>query len=375
MKTKLIPFDINQAQAGAKVVTRCGYPVTIIGCNSNKKYPIRAIIKTEDGPFTFSFTVEGKYCVDEEEHELDFFIEEEDVEAEEEEEVEETDYDPYKATVKSIADMVEIYSELQSLEELKHFYNNVRVKCREAIEYDKKWNKEQDEEPADNKPKFKIGDWVISGLGLHQITNVIENVTNHTYSYDTVSYSYDTLTYGWFNETVKDMRLWTIQDAKDGDVLCAKAKDGYFKEYLFMFSSFTENNVISTHFGYEVSNGDFYKKLTRFGRKEDFMSVTPATKEQRDLLFQKMKEDGYEWDSDKNELHKIEKEVKTRAMTNQELADWLCQCPEECREFKYETCSTVLKVHVYYEDKENEPAEHILIRKNHGEWQEPLIEE
>lgn len=34
----------------------------------------------------------------------------------------------------------------------------------------------------------------------------------------------------------------------------------------------------------------------------------PATKEQRDLLFQKMKEAGYEWDADKKELEKIEDE-------------------------------------------------------------------
>ena len=35
--------------------------------------------------------------------------------------------------------------------------------------------------------------------------------------------------------------------------------------------------------------------------------LSPATKEQRDLLFQKMYEAGYEWDADKKELRKIEK--------------------------------------------------------------------
>ena len=34
----------------------------------------------------------------------------------------------------------------------------------------------------------------------------------------------------------------------------------------------------------------------------------PATKEQRDLLFQKMKESGYEWDAEKKELKKIEQQ-------------------------------------------------------------------
>ncbi len=35
-------------------------------------------------------------------------------------------------------------------------------------------------------------------------------------------------------------------------------------------------------------------------------NIHPATKEQRDLLFQKMEEAGYEWDGEKKELKKIE---------------------------------------------------------------------
>ena len=38
----------------------------------------------------------------------------------------------------------------------------------------------------------------------------------------------------------------------------------------------------------------------------DNTNYLPATKEQRDLLFSKMKEAGYEWDSKKKELKKIE---------------------------------------------------------------------
>lgn len=34
-------------------------------------------------------------------------------------------------------------------------------------------------------------------------------------------------------------------------------------------------------------------------------SVLPATKEERDLLFQKMKEAGYEWNEDKKKLIKL----------------------------------------------------------------------
>ena len=35
----------------------------------------------------------------------------------------------------------------------------------------------------------------------------------------------------------------------------------------------------------------------------------PATKEQRNLLFQKMREAGYEWDAEKKELIKIEQKA------------------------------------------------------------------
>lgn len=101
----------------------------------------------------------------------------------------------------------------------------------------------------------------------------------------------------------RNWRLWTIQDAKDGDVLYAKGtKDSYFRDYIFNFSSFTEDNVISTNFGYDVFHGTFDTKLSRFGREEDFVSVTPASKEQRDLLFTKMKEAGYEWANKPKEL-------------------------------------------------------------------------
>lgn len=41
------------------------------------------------------------------------------------------------------------------------------------------------------------------------------------------------------------------------------------------------------------------------------MDILPATKEQRDLLFQKMKEAGYMWDTEKKKLKKIDKENLT----------------------------------------------------------------
>lgn len=52
---------------------------------------------------------------------------------------EKQDYNPYKVTIESIATMVEKYAN----GDLKDFYDNIKVKCKDAMEYDNIWNKKQ----------------------------------------------------------------------------------------------------------------------------------------------------------------------------------------------------------------------------------------
>lgn len=74
--------------------------------------------------------------------------------------------------------------------------------------------------------------------------------------------------------------------------------------------------------------------------------------------------------------YRIKPEKKTRRMTNQELADWLRDCPQEHREWKYAGSDIVYVVFDYHEDDANEEiASDIFIRHNHGEWEEPIIVE
>ena len=111
-------------------------------------------------------------------------------------------------------------------------------------------------------------------------------------------------------------RAWTIQDAKDGDVLVCdidKAEIGGDVEKL--------PNIVSTIFifkklinirNYIHSYCHLYDKrflgLQRTMYYNSFVhNISPATKEQRDLLFQKIKEDGYEWDAENKELKKLVK--------------------------------------------------------------------
>lgn len=147
------------------------------------------------------------------------------------------------------------------------------------------------------EPKFKVGDWVVDSQGLtYQIERVVENVTTHTFGYDIVGG-------GYFNDDNEGAHLWTIQDAKDGDVLATEDKNfttpfvAIYKSLGDTVKGLRDNLTFNSHcfIGF---NGNFYEG-------EDGHAIEdahPATKEQCDLLFQKMREAGYEWDTDKKEL-------------------------------------------------------------------------
>lgn len=124
--------------------------------------------------------------------------------------------------------------------------------------------------------------------------------------------------------TDKSTPKFKIQDAKDGDVLVNGSN-------IFIFH-FLNGTRLMGYCHVNIDNGRFYDDV---GKNECFCLidgiVTPATKEQRDLLFQQMKEAGYEWDADKKELKKIEVKTidadKVIAWLNENVADfWANPC-------------------------------------------------
>lgn len=138
------------------------------------------------------------------------------------------------------------------------------------------------------KPKFKVGDWVVYCGKIYQITNIGETLYTYT-SLKTGSFFFNKI------ETTDNSgatRLWTIQDAKDGDVLALNGKP-------FIYSDKYEKNYC-----YIDNCGQF---RVNFSLVLEGNCVHPATKEQRDLLFKKMREVGYTWDENKKELKKIPK--------------------------------------------------------------------
>lgn len=139
-------------------------------------------------------------------------------------------------------------------------------------------------------PKFKVGDWVVCEVtgSVYQIKNCIENLSNHKYGYD--------LTNGGYigSDEVNHYHIWTIKDAKAGDVLASK--DG---NNILIFRNLDDNTSFSSYYNI-AGKGELGWSNKCF---------IPATKEQRDLLFAKMKEAGYEWNGEKKELRKIEQKT------------------------------------------------------------------
>jgi len=146
--------------------------------------------------------------------------------------------------------------------------------------------KQGEKNPIDKvEPKFHEGDWVVNKLGgiWH-----IDSSNNKNYKVTDINGNHKC-----FPIDIQDrMRLWTIQDAKDGDVLATSAG-------AFIYNGNDGGGSCpGSHCGIST--------LGRFKTGAEYhwtgKPVFPATKEQRDLLFQKMIETGYEWDAEKKEL-------------------------------------------------------------------------
>ena len=148
-----------------------------------------------------------------------------------------------------------------------------------------------EQNPADKaKPKFKVGDWIVYNDNLYHICNI--GLQRY---YDCLRIDGTVHIFSFLDIDSKS-HLWTIQYAKDGDVL--------YSPCLKLLWIFKSRDTIYCGCNLNYNDGAFCGE----GYFERPTNAIPATKEQRDILFQKMKEAGYEWDAEKKELKKIEKE-------------------------------------------------------------------
>ena len=152
------------------------------------------------------------------------------------------------------------------------------------------------------EPKFKVGDWVVRGDTIAQILDIQEQY------YVGLDINGKDFTSSRFLNDDK-IHLWTIKDAKDGDVVVDKSDGtiGIFQSIGHHPDGGSCNDPSYCFLHCRYDDGYFYADFEN-GNTVSSEDVIPATKEQRDLLFQKMKEAGYEWDAEKLELKKIEED-------------------------------------------------------------------
>jgi len=134
------------------------------------------------------------------------------------------------------------------------------------------------------EPKFKVGDWITDGEAIFHVT-----------SYD-IDYGYQLETqkgtsFHFSDEKVENKyHLWTIQDAKDGDVLIDKSGS---RECPFIFKETKPSDIKTdvlnplTILGYCGIGGAGFTKSSGWGDTANCIYY-PATKKQRDDLFKVM---------------------------------------------------------------------------------------
>lgn len=163
------------------------------------------------------------------------------------------------------------------------------------------------------EPKFKVGDWIVWKNKCYKV-----NCNGCGYELIDQNGFSTSLEYGIINENA---HLWDItRDAKDGDILFQDLMDGM----TFIYCGINPHMTILYSFiisndGKDVLSYYIGKPNTGIGNIEENKNIIhPATKEQRDLLFAKMKEAGYEWDVNKKQLERIidEKQIKKNLQDN-----------------------------------------------------------
>lgn len=174
------------------------------------------------------------------------------------------------------------------------------------------------------KPKFHEGDWTVSNLdgNARQISEVHFDEYNSYYVVNGKSVNLE--------EYDRLHHLWSIQDAKDGDVLSNGKMVVIFKH----FEEPSYRQHIVAYIGLD-NNGNI--QITDDTWTLGIDKAKPATKEQCEILFAKMIESGYEWDAEKKELKKIE------PLTDFEKA-FQGMCCEKNKQFVKECCKTLIEL-------------------------------
>lgn len=140
------------------------------------------------------------------------------------------------------------------------------------------------------RPKFRVGDWIV-----HNKANfVFQVVSIGNKGYEVVNRENKTKTISFDNEV--NYHLWSIEDARVGDILFRKDENG--REYLELIKSISDGQ---TDFWFVASSSIYRGVFDGYYPLVSRKDAIPATPAQREQLFSKMREAGLEWDAEKLE--------------------------------------------------------------------------
>lgn len=148
--------------------------------------------------------------------------------------------------------------------------------------------------------KFKVGDWIISNSDMQ--FNIIAEITSIRNSLYYIRNIYGNEGYETWDSLRDNYDVWAIQDAKSGDVLYTPKGCGV--EGIFLIEGWKQvddtGRTLCSDIGYRVEDDEIIAGgLGAIWWKGVIDPFYPATKEQRDLLFEKIRENGFEYDSKK----------------------------------------------------------------------------
>ena len=175
------------------------------------------------------------------------------------------------------------------------------------------WLEKQGEQKSADKvePKFHKGEWIVW-------KNKCYKVNYNGCGYELVDQNglSTSLEYGTIEENA---HLWTIQDAKDGDVLISQ-----YGNPLIYNGNYNSLNI-GAYCGITCDDNKF-KIAEEKCKWTENVDIKPSTKEQRDTLEKAMADAGYIFDFEKKELKKIEQEPawsKEDEYRTEKLLGWI----------------------------------------------------
>ena len=173
-------------------------------------------------------------------------------------------------------------------------FTEEEYQCFDAWSY--AWIKEQCNKPQDKsliKPKFKVGDWITNSKGHSFLIRAIED---NRYFCENDGYTHEKLSWAFIKNADERYSLWSLEDADDGEILVHNKYntiDGF--DYIFIYN---KTCLLQTYCYYSKEKGRAFVEDGSHYCPWNMTEVKPATKKQRDLLIQRMREIGCGWDAD-----------------------------------------------------------------------------